>query len=91
MPDRNHSEPDASESDASESDGSESDGFESDGFENSGSESGGQADQTLDDERAWLDRHVDEQEEESFPASDPHADWSGPWFGRDLPEAVTDG
>ncbi len=29
-------------------------------------------------ERARLDRHVDEQEEESFPASDPHADWSGP-------------
>lgn len=24
------------------------------------------------------DRHVDEQEEESFPASDPHADWAGP-------------
>jgi len=21
---------------------------------------------------------VDEQEEESFPASDPHSDWSGP-------------
>jgi hypothetical protein len=31
-----------------------------------------------DDERDRLDRHVDEQEEESFPASDPHADWSGP-------------
>ena len=79
MPDRNHSEPDASERDGSESDKSD------------GSENGGQADQTLDDERAWLDRHVDEQEEESFPASDPHADWSGPSFGRDLPEAVTDG
>jgi hypothetical protein len=25
-----------------------------------------------------LDEHVDEQEEESFPASDPHSDWSGP-------------
>jgi hypothetical protein len=35
-------------------------------------------DQTPEDERAWLDRHIDEQEEESFPASDPHADWSGP-------------
>ena len=29
-------------------------------------------------ERARKDRHIDEQEEESFPASDPHADWSGP-------------
>ncbi len=29
-------------------------------------------------ERDRLDRHVDEQEEDSFPASDPHADWSGP-------------
>ncbi len=76
MPDRNHSEPDASERG---------------GSENGGSENGGQPDQTLDDERARLDRHVDEQEEESFPASDPHADWSGPSFGRDLPEAVTDG
>ena len=35
-------------------------------------------DQTSVDERASLDRHIDEQEEESFPASDPHADWSGP-------------
>ena len=35
-------------------------------------------DRTLDDDRARLDRHIDEQEEESFPASDPHADWSGP-------------
>jgi hypothetical protein len=24
------------------------------------------------------DDKVDEQEEESFPASDPHSDWSGP-------------
>jgi len=38
----------------------------------------GESDQTLDDERARIDRHIDEQEEESFPASDPHADWSGP-------------
>ena len=35
-------------------------------------------DQTNVDERAWTERHIDEQEEESFPASDPHADWSGP-------------
>jgi hypothetical protein len=33
------------------------------------------ADESRDRER--MDRHVDEQEEESFPASDPHADWSG--------------
>jgi hypothetical protein len=51
---------------------------EPDAPEPEGSEPGGQPDQTLDDERARLDRHVDEQEEESFPASDPHADWSGP-------------
>jgi hypothetical protein len=37
-----------------------------------------QPDQTIVDERAWTERHIDEQEEESFPASDPHADWSGP-------------
>jgi len=24
------------------------------------------------------DDYLDEQEEESFPASDPHSDWSGP-------------
>ncbi len=35
-------------------------------------------DQTVDDERDRMDRHIDEQEEDSFPASDPHADWSGP-------------
>ena len=35
-------------------------------------------DRTNGDERASRDRHIDEQEEESFPASDPHADWSGP-------------
>jgi predicted GNAT family acetyltransferase len=28
-------------------------------------------------QHAELDRHVDEQEEESFPASDPHSDWAG--------------
>ncbi len=27
--------------------------------------------------------HVDEQEEESFPASDPHSDWAGPGPDRD--------
>ena len=30
------------------------------------------------DEHGHTDRYLDEQEEESFPASDPHADWSGP-------------
>jgi len=35
-------------------------------------------DRTIVDDRARLNRHIDEQEEESFPASDPHADWSGP-------------
>ena len=29
-----------------------------------------------DPRRPELD-HVDEQEDESFPASDPHSDWSG--------------
>jgi hypothetical protein len=24
------------------------------------------------------DEYLDEQEEDSFPASDPHSDWSGP-------------
>ena len=24
------------------------------------------------------DEYLDEQEEESFPASDPHSDWAGP-------------
>jgi hypothetical protein len=24
------------------------------------------------------DEHLDEQEDESFPASDPHSDWAGP-------------
>jgi hypothetical protein len=24
------------------------------------------------------EEYLDEQEEESFPASDPHSDWSGP-------------
>jgi len=24
------------------------------------------------------DEHLDEQEAESFPASDPHSDWAGP-------------
>jgi len=38
----------------------------------------GEPDRTVVEERARTDRHIDEQEEESFPASDPHADWSGP-------------
>ena len=25
-----------------------------------------------------VDAYLDEQEEQSFPASDPHSDWSGP-------------
>jgi hypothetical protein len=24
------------------------------------------------------ERYIDDQEEDSFPASDPHSDWSGP-------------
>jgi hypothetical protein len=47
-----------------------------DNDERSAPEPGSDADEPRDRER--LDRHVDEQEEESFPASDPHADWSGP-------------
>ncbi|MGD0749438.1 MAG: hypothetical protein ABSB68_16690 [Acidimicrobiales bacterium] len=39
---------------------------------------GERPDHTIDDEHGRRDRHIDEQEEESFPASDPHADWSGP-------------
>jgi len=46
--------------------------------ESGGPEPEAEPDRTLDDDRARLDRHIDEQEEESFPASDPHADWSGP-------------
>ena len=29
-------------------------------------------------ETAVDDDHLDEQEVESFPASDPHSDWAGP-------------
>ena len=29
-------------------------------------------------ERPGREDRLDEQEEESFPASDPHSDWSGP-------------
>ncbi|HEY1832452.1 MAG TPA: hypothetical protein VGG38_19600 [Acidimicrobiales bacterium] len=25
-----------------------------------------------------VDEHIDQQEDESFPASDPHSDWAGP-------------
>jgi hypothetical protein len=28
--------------------------------------------------RKHRDGYLDEQEEESFPASDPHSDWAGP-------------
>lgn len=28
--------------------------------------------------RLTLDEYLDEQEAESFPASDPHSDWAGP-------------
>ncbi len=44
--------------------------------ETPGPEPEGDPDPTSDD-RERVDRHIDEQEEESFPASDPHADWSG--------------
>ena len=29
-------------------------------------------------DRARRDEYLDGQEEDSFPASDPHSDWSGP-------------
>ena len=32
----------------------------------------------LDDRRGWSERRLDEEEIESFPASDPHSDWAGP-------------
>jgi hypothetical protein len=35
-------------------------------------------DKALDGENDPIDRRIDEQEVESFPASDPHSDWSGP-------------
>jgi hypothetical protein len=28
--------------------------------------------------RARIEKRLDEEEDESFPASDPHADWAGP-------------
>jgi hypothetical protein len=28
--------------------------------------------------RPTLDEYLDEQEDQSFPASDPHSDWAGP-------------
>jgi hypothetical protein len=28
--------------------------------------------------RPTLDDYLDEQEDQSFPASDPHSDWAGP-------------
>ncbi len=31
-----------------------------------------------DEARADRDDYLDGQEEDSFPASDPHSDWSGP-------------
>ena len=31
-----------------------------------------------DDGTPERDDYIDEQEEDSFPASDPHSDWSGP-------------
>jgi hypothetical protein len=52
---------------------------DSDPSETSGHDPRGEPpDQTVDGERDRMDRHIDEQEEDSFPASDPHADWSGP-------------
>jgi hypothetical protein len=37
------------------------------------------------DSEAEPDEYLDGQEEDSFPASDPHSDWSGPPEG-DPPE-----
>jgi hypothetical protein len=31
-----------------------------------------------DHSRPTLDDYLDEQEDQSFPASDPHSDWAGP-------------
>jgi hypothetical protein len=31
-----------------------------------------------DDEDEARDAYLDEQEDQSFPASDPHSDWAGP-------------
>jgi hypothetical protein len=52
----------------------DSDQSETDAHDPDGERSG----RTTDDEHGRTDRYLDEQEEESFPASDPHADWSGP-------------
>jgi hypothetical protein len=31
------------------------------------------------------DEHLDQQEEDSFPASDPHSDWAGPGDAHERP------
>lgn len=31
-----------------------------------------------DEDREQVERRLDEEEMESFPASDPHSDWAGP-------------
>lgn len=40
-----------------------------------------------------LDVYVDEQEDDSFPASDPHSDWAGPptWLPRGDDRRLTAG
>lgn len=34
--------------------------------------------QVHDDDREQAERRLDEEEIESFPASDPHSEWAGP-------------
>jgi hypothetical protein len=36
---------------------------------------------SLESPRSVSDDYLDEQEDESFPASDPHSDWAGPPAG----------
>jgi hypothetical protein len=36
-----------------------------------------------DEGREGRDAELDEQEDESFPASDPHSDWAGPAESED--------
>ena len=52
-----------------ESDRGEPDTDETDGVESA------EADAQF---RPDAEQYIDEQEEDSFPASDPHSDWSGP-------------
>ena len=52
----------------------ESDNGEPDADETDGAESAGAGPEA----QPEAEQYIDEQEEDSFPASDPHSDWSGP-------------